>query len=190
MIPNSLRLPNISLILVVVLILALPACGSGDLVLPGGPPSELSAVSGDGQNGPPGTRLPDPLVVEVTDAEGRHVPGTSVQFTFAGDVAGGAVTPGTAITDDQGRASAEVQLGTVEGDQPVEALVTAGADSALRTRFNLTAVPVDDGGGGGGAGGGGSGGNGGGGGGGGDGGDGGDGGHGHDGHHNGDGGDH
>jgi hypothetical protein len=174
MIPYSLRLPGISLILV----LALPACGSGDLVLPGGPPSELSAVSGDGQNGPPGSRLPDPLVVEVTDAEGRQVVGTSVQFTFAGDVADGAVTPGTAITDDQGRASAEVQLGTVEGDQPVEALVPAGADSALRTRFNLTAVPPDDGNGsGGGSGGSGAGGGGGGG-------------HGHGGHHNGHGGDH
>jgi len=146
MIPNSLRLPGISLILV----LALPACGSGDLVLPGGPPSELSAISGDGQNGPPGSLLPDPLVVEVTDAEGRHIVGTSVQFTFEGDVADGTVTPGTAITDEEGRASAEVQLGTVEGDQPVEALVAAGADSALRARFNLTAVLQDDGGDGGG----------------------------------------
>jgi hypothetical protein len=145
MIPYSLRPPGIFLILA----LALPACGSGDLVLPGGPPSELSAVSGDGQNGPPGSRLPDPLVVEVNDAEGRPVVGTSVEFSFAGDVADGAVTPGSAVTDDQGRASTEVQLGTVEGDQPVEALVAAGADSALRTRFNLTAVPLDDGGGGG-----------------------------------------
>jgi hypothetical protein len=158
MIPYSLRLPGISLILV----LALPACGSGDLVLPGGPPSELSAVSGDGQNAPPGSRLPEPLVVEVNDAEGRHVVGTAVQFTFAGDVADGAVTPGTAVTDDQGRASTEVQLGTVEGDQPVEALVAAGADSALRTRFNLTAVPRDDGGNGGSGGNGGNGGGGGG----------------------------
>ena len=150
MIPNSLRLPGISLILV----LALPACGSSDLILPGGPPSQLSAVSGDGQNGPPGSRLPEPLVVEVTDAEGRHVPGTSVEFTFEGDVAGGAVTPGTALTDEGGRASAEVQLGTVEGDQPVVARVAAAADSALQARFNLTAVPQDNGGGGGGGGGG------------------------------------
>jgi hypothetical protein len=151
MIPNSLRLPGISLILV----LALPACRSGDLMLPGGPPSELSAVSGDGQNGPPGSRLPDPLVVEVTDAEGRHVVGTSVEFTFEGDVADGALTPGTAITDDEGRASAEVQLGTVEGDQPVVARVAAAADSTLQARFNLTAVPQDNGGGGSGGGGGG-----------------------------------
>jgi hypothetical protein len=143
MIPNSLRLPGISLTLV----LALPACRSGDLMLPGGPPSELSAVSGDGQNGPPGSRLPDPLVVEVTDAEGRHVVGTSVEFTFEGDVADGAVTPGTAITDETGRASAEVQLGTVEGDQPVVARVAGAADSALQARFNLTAVPQDNGGG-------------------------------------------
>jgi hypothetical protein len=149
MIPNSLRLPGIPLILV----LALPACRSGDLMLPGGPPSELSAVSGDGQNGPPGSRLPDPLVVEVTDAEGRHVVGTSVEFTFEGDVADGAVTPGTAITDEAGRASAEVQLGTVEGDQPVVARVAGAADSALQARFNLTAVPQDNGGGGSGGGG-------------------------------------
>jgi hypothetical protein len=157
MIPNSLRLPT------VVLILALPGCGSGDLLLPGGP-AGLTRVSGDGQSGPTGSLLPDPLVVEVTDAEGRRVMGTVVEFTFASSVPDGAVTPETATTDGQGRASAEVQLGTVEGDQPVEARVAA--DSALRARFSLTALAR----GGGGGGNGGNGGNGGGGGGGGSGG--------------------
>jgi hypothetical protein len=57
-----------------------------------------------------GSHLPDPLVVEVTDAEGRYVAGTSIEFTFAGAVPDGAVTPPTATTDEQGRASADVQL--------------------------------------------------------------------------------
>jgi hypothetical protein len=148
MIPNSLRLSGI------LLILTLPGCGSGDLVLPGGPPTGLTAVSGDRQSGLMGSRLPDPLVVEVTDAEGRLVTGTSVDFSFAGEFPGGAVTPDTATTDEQGRASAEVQLGTVEGDQPVEARIAGGADSTLRARFSLTALPRNNGGGGGGGGGG------------------------------------
>jgi hypothetical protein len=147
MIPNSLRLPAI------VLILALPGCGSGDLVLPGGPPTGLTPVSGDGQSGLLGSRLPDPLVVKVTDAEGRLVAGTSVEFSFAAEIPGGVVTPQTATTDEQGQASAEVQLGTVEGDQPVEARVAGGVDSTLRARFSLTALPRNDGGGGGGGGG-------------------------------------
>jgi hypothetical protein len=157
MTPDSLRLPGVLLILVLVQ----PGCGSGDLVLPGGP-TGLTPVSGDGQSGVLGSRLPDPLVVEVTDAEGRHVVGTSIEFTFTGDVPDGAVIPPTATTDEEGRASAEVQLGTVEGDQPVEARVAGAADSTLRARFNLTALPRDDGGGGGGGGNGGGGGDGGG----------------------------
>jgi hypothetical protein len=88
-------------------------------------------------------------VVEVTDAEGRHVAGTSVEFSFAGSVPDGAVTPPIATTDEQGQASVAVQLGTVEGGQPVEARVAGSADSTLRARFNLTALPRDDAGGGG-----------------------------------------
>jgi hypothetical protein len=154
---DSLRLPGVLLILV----LAQPGCGSGDLLLPGHP-TGLNPVSGDGQSGLVGSRLPDPLVVEVTDAEGRHVVGTAVEFTFASSIPGGAVTPETATTDEEGRASAEVRLGTVEGEQPVEARVAGAADSALRARFTLTALPQDDGGGGNGGGGGGGGGDGGG----------------------------
>jgi hypothetical protein len=143
MTPNSLRLPPVLLVLI------LPACGSGDLVLPGGPPTGVTAVSGDGQRAPLGSLLPDPLVVEVTDAEGRLVTGTSVEFSFAGAIPGGAVTPTSATTDEQGRASAEVQLGTVEGDQPVEARAAGGADSTLRVRFSLTALQAQNPGGGG-----------------------------------------
>jgi hypothetical protein len=153
MTPGSLRLSGVLLILV----LAQPGCGSGDLLLPGHP-TGLNPVSGDGQSGRVGSRLPDPLVVEVTDAEGRHVVGTAVEFTFASAIPDGAVTPATATTDEEGRASAEVRLGTVEGEQPVEARVAGAADSTLRARFTLTALPQDGGGGGNGGGGGGGGG--------------------------------
>ncbi|MFL5492778.1 MAG: Ig-like domain-containing protein [Gemmatimonadales bacterium] len=152
MTPDSLRLPGVLLIL----ILIQPGCGSGDLLLPGGP-TALTPVSGDGQSGVLGSRLPDPLVVEVSDEQGRRVAGATVDFVFAGDVPDGAVTPQTATTNEQGQASAEVQLGTVEGDQPVEARVAGDGDSTLRARFTLTALPRNDGGGGGGNGGGGGG---------------------------------
>src|SRR6266496_5328512 len=163
MTPDSLRLSGVLLILVLVQ----PGCGSGDLLLPSGP-TVLTPISGDRQSAVLGSRLPDPLVVEVTDAEGRHVAGARVDFTFAVAVPDGAVTPPTDTTDEQGRASAEVQLGTMQGDQPVEAQVAGRADSTLRARFSLTALPRSGGSGGGGNGGGGGGSAGGGGGGGGD----------------------
>jgi hypothetical protein len=156
MTPNSLRLSGVLLILVLVQL----GCGSGDLLLPSGP-TVLTPISGNGQSAVLGSRLPDPLVVEVTDADGRRVAGATVDFSFAVAVPDGAVTPATDTTDEQGRASAEVQLGTVQGDQPVEAQVAGRADSTLRARFTLTALPRDDGDGGGGNGDGGGGGGGG-----------------------------
>jgi hypothetical protein len=148
------------------LVLVLPACGGGDLTLPGpGDPATLTIVGGDGQQAQPGELVPDPLIVALQDGVGQPIAGRVVAFRFLDDFAGAAIDPGEASTDEQGRVSVRVRLGQETGAQPIEAMVaTAGED--LRVRFGLTAQvppPPRGGGGGGDDGGGGGGGNGGGG---------------------------
>jgi hypothetical protein len=129
-----------------VLILLLGACGA-DLTLPADNlPAELVAVSGDEQQGEPGARLPEPLVVEVRDAQGRPVRNVRVEFRFAHAATGASVAPGSVATGADGRAAARVVLPRSEGDQVVEAAL-AGADQPnLATSFLLTARAAPGGG--------------------------------------------
>ena len=135
-------------------------CSGGDLLLPGsGSPAELRAVSGDRQEAEVGATLRDPLVVLATDAAGRPVVGVEIAFRFDGD-AGGNVAPESVRTDSEGKAEAQVRLGSASGAQLVDAMVVEGPADATVT-FRLTALAPDHGGdgdGGGGDGGGGDGG--------------------------------
>lgn len=120
-------------------------CG-GDLTLPGdNAPTNITVVSGDGQEGRPGKLLGDPLVVEVTDAKGRPSPGTAVAFRFVGADGSPEVDPATGATDEQGRASTRARLGETEGEQTIEARVASGADP-LTVRFKATALAGGQGG--------------------------------------------
>ena len=94
------------------------ACGGGDLVLPvDQSPASLTALAGGGQVGPPGTELPEPLVVRVDDADGNPVPNVRVAFEPAD---GGETTPDTALTGADGEASSHWVLGDASGRQTVE----------------------------------------------------------------------
>jgi hypothetical protein len=74
-----------------------------------GPASRLIRVSGDNQTGAAGAKLPAPLVVEAVDDGGNPVAGVSVKWTtLAG---GGGITPDTATTGADGKASADATLG-------------------------------------------------------------------------------
>lgn len=115
------------------------ACGS-DLIISGDDsPAALRPVSGDGQEGTVGTRLDDPLVVRVTDANAQPVEGVAVEFQFDSDVPAASVTP-QSFTDTNGEAQAEVHLGTEAGEMTVVAQVSQASSSELRTTFELTAV--------------------------------------------------
>jgi hypothetical protein len=129
---------------------ALAGCGGGDLTLPAdGSPASLRAMSGTGQQGTVGTRLPDPLVVRLTDAVARPVPGVAVDFRFQSDVPGAQFEPATTVTtNDSGFASVQVRLGTTPGNQTIEAAVGASPSSGLLATFGVTAVAPNDGGGG------------------------------------------
>jgi hypothetical protein len=118
-------------------------CSGGDLMLPGsGGASDLEAISGDRQEGEVGAVLPEPLVVQATDASGQPVQGTVIVFRFNADV-GGEISPESATTDAEGRAAVEVRLGTSTGDQIVEAGVSEAA-ADLTVSFRLTALEEDD----------------------------------------------
>jgi hypothetical protein len=140
-----MRMPTIALVGIVSL--PILACGGGDLLLPSsGQPSQLRLVSGDLQQAQTGATLPDPLVVEAVDANGRPVAGSRILFRFELDPAGAQVSPDTAETNASGRAAAQVRLGGEAGGQPVEAVVVDGP-SGLRVRFLLTAIAPNPGGG-------------------------------------------
>jgi len=116
-----------------------------------GAASGLSIVSGDHQSGPVSTELPQPIVVEVRDAQSNLVP--SVAVTWVVGTGGGRVTPTTTMTDQNGRASANWTMGSspvantvsaVVGSEVVtfNAMATAGAPArlSLSTEPSATAV--------------------------------------------------
>ncbi|HET7462949.1 MAG TPA: Ig-like domain-containing protein [Longimicrobium sp.] len=84
----------------------------------------LAPVAGNGQAAVVGSRLPEPLRVRLTLADGRPVPGAAVVWTVAAEA--GAVLPRVSTTDAAGEAAAEVVLGTRAG----AASVTADAANA------------------------------------------------------------
>jgi serine/threonine protein kinase/alpha-tubulin suppressor-like RCC1 family protein len=101
---------------------------------PPGAPALAYVVYGDGQAGPVGDTLSDPLVLRVEDASGRPVSGATVRFSV---VTGEAVVePRTAITDESGVAMAR-WLPAVPGRHAVRATVD-GYDGAPAT-FTATA---------------------------------------------------
>lgn len=99
-------------------------------------PTGLLKISGDGQTGAAGTTLPAPLVVQVNDAGGSPIPGTTVTF----EVSQGEGTTGaaTAVTGSDGRASTTFTTGTVSGS-PQGVSVTIAATTLLAS-FTATAA--------------------------------------------------
>ena len=121
--------------------LAVLACAGGDLNLPNdGAPVELTAVSGDGQEAKVGSLLPQPLVVQVTDAARQPVAEVSLVFRFQTAVPDAEITPATVTTDSTGHASVRVRLGTVTGPQTIEATIAQAAGPDSRATFGVTAL--------------------------------------------------
>ena len=128
--------------------LAVLACAGGDLTLPNnGAPVELTAVSGDGQQATIGSRLPQPLVVRVTDAASQPVAGVPLVFRFQTAVPDAQIDPASVATDSTGHASVRVRLGTVTGPQTIEATIAQAAGPDVRATFGVTALGKHGGGG-------------------------------------------
>jgi hypothetical protein len=68
-----------------------------------GPPTTMGYVSGNKQTAPPNTLLPVALAVAVRDQYGNPISGVTVNFSDGG--AGGTLSPATAVTGNNGKAS-------------------------------------------------------------------------------------
>ena len=74
--------------------------------------------SGGKQFAQTGSPLPQPVVVQVNDAQGTAVPGALVEFTAASGVA---FDPASALTDSSGQVTANVSLGGMAGRYQITA---------------------------------------------------------------------
>jgi hypothetical protein len=118
----------------------LGGCAGDGLLLPSdGAPAELRMVSGNQQSAPAGDPVPHPLIVEALDVTGRPVRGAAIVFELVDPRSGAHLAPANAETDSDGRAWAEVTLGTSAGDQKVEARLDGSAGD-LKVQFRLTAL--------------------------------------------------
>ncbi len=94
----------------------------------------LQVVSGSSQSAAQNAAFPNPLVVEVTDANGNAVAGQSVTFTVTSGSA--TVATPTATSDGSGHASTAVSAGGTAG-----AVVVTASSNGFNATFNLTVIP-------------------------------------------------
>lgn len=80
-------------------------------------PRLLEVVSGSDQEGRSGSKLPNPVVIRVTDFGGTGVTGVTV--SFAPEDGAGSVSAGSAVSDDEGLVSTEWTLGDSVGEQSI-----------------------------------------------------------------------
>ncbi len=111
-----------------------------------GSPNDLVIVSGNGQSGPPGQELSQPLVVRLVDGDGNGVPNRAVTWVIG--AGGGSVAPATSTTNGSGEAEARWTLGAASGGNTLSAVVSGVGF----VRFTATATQGGGGGGGGGGG--------------------------------------
>lgn len=93
---------------------------------------DLQVISGDDQVGRLGERLPDPIVLRVTDTNNLPYPGLRVNLMVSRD---GVVTPASAVTDASGEIRLIWRLPT-DGDLPT---LTAQLDDAPSVNTTVTA---------------------------------------------------
>ena len=97
---------------------AAPTTGVGS---PSAAPSNVQGTAGDGQREYAGSPLAQPLVVTVSDAQGRRMAGVSVAWTVG--QGGGGLSAAAATTDTLGQSRSSWTLGATAGVQTVTARV-------------------------------------------------------------------
>ena len=117
-------------------VIALGACGGYSSAPASQVATRITIYTGDGQAGPKGSVLADPLCTNVFDASGRLMYGVMVTYTVA--TGGGQLQlPTTVATDTRGIATSGTwKLGPAAGIQTVTAS-TAGV--AASVTFTATA---------------------------------------------------
>ena len=82
-------------------------------------PSALVLVQGNLQQVQGGLELPNPVVVRLLDEEGKPIPDVAIGFSVVNG--GGAVNPGSVLTDENGEAKTKWILGAAEANQALQA---------------------------------------------------------------------
>ena len=83
----------------------------------------LVLVQGNNQQAQGGLELPNPIVVRVLDADGKPLPTFPIGFAVA--LGGGTVTPGSALSDENGEVKVKWTVGPNEVLQRLRASVPA-----------------------------------------------------------------
>ncbi len=108
-----------------------------------GPGARIAYVSGGRPQAellPAGCIIPEPLVVRVTDAQGRPVAGATVSFEDAGG--GASASPGVATTDGLGLARTTWRLGYEGGQSVLRAVLRTVASPSIEvTAAGTVAAP-------------------------------------------------
>lgn len=91
----------------------------------------IVVVGGDKQLGSPGSRLPQPLVLQVNDDQGNAVTAAKVELTGP---KGAVFDPAQVLTDDSGQATIKVTLGGVAGRYEL----TASSQDAHGKTFSVS----------------------------------------------------
>ena len=105
-------------------------------------PQTLTTLSGDEQQGPAGTALANPLIVEVRDQYDNPLTGAQVKFTVtAGE---GTLSVETTMTDSTGRASSVLTLGRDPG-MNIVTVTAAGIERPVTFVGEALATPDFDG---------------------------------------------
>ncbi|HEY0997590.1 MAG TPA: Ig-like domain-containing protein, partial [Gemmatimonadaceae bacterium] len=99
------------------------------------PAQRIVTIAGAGQSASAGKAVAQPFVVEVQAADGLPVPGVAVAFSAG---TGASVTPASATTDANGRASATMTVGRTAGSYTF----TAAAGTLGSTSVTATATPA------------------------------------------------
>jgi hypothetical protein len=110
-----------------------------------GTPSSIVIVSGSPQSTTVNTNFANPLVVQVTDANGNLVPGAQVTFTAPSSGASGTFVSSssatiTVLTDSNGQASSGTFTANTVAGGPYN--VSAATSGPLSVNFALTNVPA------------------------------------------------
>ncbi|HEV7365582.1 MAG TPA: PKD domain-containing protein [Gemmatimonadales bacterium] len=96
----------------------------------------IAVASGDDQSGKAGSKLRQPLVVQVTDAFGNPISGVPIDWSSGG---GGSVSDASNTTDENGLASVERTLGPAAGKQTTQASSPGLAGSPVTFTHTATA---------------------------------------------------
>ena len=97
-------------------------------------PAAMQKLAGDGQNGTADAALPESLVVKVVDQYGNGTPNVTVTWTATSG--GGAVSPASVLTTDQGLAKAQWVLGSAVGVQTAK----SEAGTTISTTFTASSA--------------------------------------------------